>query len=53
MEAIALCLLLNKCGLFTYRDMNFFLSTQLRRTGRVEVQIHPLTSIIDNVEWLA
>jgi hypothetical protein len=51
MEAIALCLLLHECGLYIYRSLKSF-STTMRRTESVEVYSHPLTSTVDNDEWL-
>lgn len=47
-EAITLCLLLNKCGLYIYRKVKFSFPTPLRITGGVDVHRHTLTSTVDN-----
>jgi len=51
-EAITLCSLLNKCGLYIYRKVKFSFPTPLRFTGGVDVCSHTLTSIVDNDGFL-
>jgi len=52
MEAITLCLLLNKCGLYIHRKVKFSFCTPLKLTGSVDVYSRPLTSTVDNYGWL-
>ena len=48
LKAITSCVLLNKCGLFVYRKVEFSFPMTMRLTGGVDICSHILTSTVNN-----